>query len=38
MQLQLSTNLLYLPDYDAEKSKYGLINSLGRCNDFITTF
>jgi hypothetical protein len=39
MQLQLSTNLLYMPDYDAEKSKYlPLINTLGRCNDFITTF
>lgn len=29
MQIQLSTNQLYLPDYDGEKA---------RCVDFITTF
>ena len=40
MQLQLSNNQLYLPDYENEKSKSTSWNKvkLGRCTDFITTF
>jgi len=42
MQISLPSNQLYLPDYEAEKSKCHPtktnIKLLGRCIDFITTF